>query len=62
MKREVVVHPRGPPEQPRPKVFGSSAFIGANVKYTMVRLNFRGRNYIALPSIGENVVVLSFSQ
>ena len=31
-KREVVLHPRGAPEQPRLKVFGSGRFIGANIK------------------------------
>ena len=30
-KREVVLHPRGAPERPEPKVFGPGCSIGANV-------------------------------
>ena len=32
VKREVALHPRGAPERPGPKVFGSGRFIGANIK------------------------------
>ena len=31
-KREVVSHPCGAPERPRPKVFGLGCYVGANVE------------------------------
>ena len=64
-KKEVLSHPHGAPERPRPKVFGPGCFVGVNVW-----MKENGKDQILgeettelfdVPSVGENVAVVEAS-